>query len=267
MERDQWLDLNRRGMEAAFAGFVRSAGGEVIERGGVLAGINPHVPECSVFNSVIYSDAGALGAIRDELAVAYASNGCAWTVWVPEGDSACAGLLAEAGHELDAEPRAMGMELGGFPEPDFAGIEWSRSEDTLDAALLNDHAYGYPEGTWLRGTGRAPEGQITYLARSDSAPVATVAARYVDGDCSVWSVATEPQARGRGLASALMRLALWEAAEAGCKTTTLQATRLGAPVYRALGYMDLGALQMWEYRPPQLAAHSPPGDTASPPAA
>ena len=95
MERDQWLDLNRRGMEAAFAGFVRSAGGEVIERGGVLAGINPHVPERSVFNSVIYSDAGALGAIRDELAAAYASNGCAWTVWVPEGDSACAGLLAQ----------------------------------------------------------------------------------------------------------------------------------------------------------------------------
>jgi ribosomal protein S18 acetylase RimI-like enzyme len=253
VERSQWLDINRRGMEAAFAGFVRSAGGEAIEREGVFAGVNPQVPERSVFNSVVYSDGEALGAIRDELAAAYASNGCAWTVWVPEEDSASAEMLADAGHRLDAEPRAMGMELTGFSEPDLAGIEWIRSEDTSEAALLNDHAYGYPEGTWLRGTGRGPEGLITYLTRSEGAPVATVAARYVDGDCSIWSVATEPRARGRGLASALMRLALWEAAEAGCATTTLQATKLGAPVYGALGYADFGALQMWEYRPAEIA--------------
>jgi GNAT superfamily N-acetyltransferase len=267
VERSEWLDLNRRGMEAAFAGFVRSAGGEVIERQGVVAGINPEVPERSVFNSVVYSDGARLESIRDELAAAYASQGCAWTVWVPEHDSVSAALLEGAGHTLDAEPRAMGMELGGFPEPDLAGVEWSRSDDTLEAAMLNDHAYGYPEGTWLRGTGRAPEGLITYLARSNGTPVATVAARYVDGDCSVWSVATEPQARGRGLASALMRLALWEAAEAGCATTTLQATRLGAPVYRAIGYQDFGALQMWESRPLELAARAQPGEAAPPPGA
>jgi hypothetical protein len=124
VERSQWLDINRRGMEAAFAGFVRSAGGEAIEREGVFAGVNPQVPERSVFNSVVYSDGEALGAIRDELAAAYASNGCAWTVWVPEEDSASAEMLADAGHRLDAEPRAMGMELTGFSEPDLAGIEW-----------------------------------------------------------------------------------------------------------------------------------------------
>jgi predicted acetyltransferase len=45
-----------------------------------------------------------------------------------------------------------------------------------------------------------------------------------------------------------MRQALSEAAERGCETSTLQATKLGRPVYERVGYEDFGALQMWEYR-------------------
>jgi hypothetical protein len=45
-----------------------------------------------------------------------------------------------------------------------------------------------------------------------------------------------------------MRRALWDAAGRGCETSTLQATKLGRPVYERVGYEDFGALQMWEYR-------------------
>jgi ribosomal protein S18 acetylase RimI-like enzyme len=61
-------------------------------------------------------------------------------------------------------------------------------------------------------------------------------------------VATRPEARRRGLAGELLRLALREAAARGLKTTTLEATAAGAPVYSRLGYRDLGELQMWERR-------------------
>ena len=61
-------------------------------------------------------------------------------------------------------------------------------------------------------------------------------------------VATLERARGRGLATALMRQALLEARERGMETTSLQATRMGAPIYARLGYRDLGAIQMWERR-------------------
>jgi hypothetical protein len=47
-----------------------------------------------------------------------------------------------------------------------------------------------------------------------------------------------------------MARALADAAEQGLETTTLQATKLGYPVYEKLGYRDLGVLQMWERRTP-----------------
>lgn len=68
------------------------------------------------------------------------------------------------------------------------------------------------------------------------------------GDCSIQLVATDLQARGRGLASGLIRVAVWEARERGCETTSLQSTRAGYSAYRTLGYRDLGGMGMWERR-------------------
>ena len=76
--------------------------------------------------------------------------------------------------------------------------------------------------------------------------------------CAIWNVATAALARGKGLCTALMRRALFDAAGRGCATSTLKATKLGAPVYLRCGYEDFGALQMWELRPPELAAQAHP---------
>ncbi len=178
VERQEWLALGTRGMAATFGAFARSAGAEVIERDGVFAILNPAVAERSVFNSVVYSDPAGLAAARDELAAAYAERGCAWTVWVPEHDRGTAALLAAAGHRLDAEPRAMGAPLSAFAEPDLEGLEWTDAAEIEVAGALNDAAYGYPEGTWLRGIGPRTEGLRTYLARVGGEPASTVAVRY-----------------------------------------------------------------------------------------
>jgi ribosomal protein S18 acetylase RimI-like enzyme len=69
-----------------------------------------------------------------------------------------------------------------------------------------------------------------------------------DGDAGVTYVAARPEARGRGLVAALTREALRDAAARGCTTTTLEATKLGRPVYDRLGYRSLGTLEMWERR-------------------
>jgi GNAT superfamily N-acetyltransferase len=257
-----WLDLNLRGMQAAFRGFAQAAGSRLIEADGVTAAISAEVPERSIFNSVVYLDPAAFAAARDQIAAAYAEAGNAWTVWVPEGDAETARLLESAGHTLDAQPRAMGIELKGVEEPDLSGIDWTGEGDAEVLSRLNDEAYGYPEGTWIRGMGRPGPEVHVYIAWLDGDPVATVSARDADRDCSIWCVATAERARGRGLSTALMRQALFEARQRGCTTSTLQATRLGAPVYRRCGYRDFGALGMWEFRPPELAAAAQPGAPA-----
>jgi GNAT superfamily N-acetyltransferase len=71
-----------------------------------------------------------------------------------------------------------------------------------------------------------------------------------DGDCGVSAVATLPEARGGRIASRLLSVALRAAQARGARTTSLQATSKGAPVYTALGYRDLGRMSMWEHRVP-----------------
>jgi GNAT superfamily N-acetyltransferase len=257
-----WLALNLEGMKDAFASFGRAAGAQVLEFEGGVAVVNPAVPERSVFNSVVYLDRRALAAEYERLAAAYAEAGCAWTVWVPEADLETARLLERAGHTLDAQPRAMGRALSGVEEPDLSEIDWSEETDFEQMAALNDAAYGFPAGTWISGMGRDPQGQRTYLARVDGEPAATVSARDHADDCAVWHVATLEAPRGRGLATALMQKAIFDAARRGRATTSLQATKLGAPVYRRCGYEDFGAIGMWESRPPELAESAYPAPAA-----
>ncbi|MGH2982614.1 MAG: GNAT family N-acetyltransferase [Solirubrobacterales bacterium] len=259
-----WLERNLRGMRATLAAFAEGSGAQLLELDGLIATVNPAVAERSVFNSVVYSDLEALAARRDELAAIYADAGCAWTVWVPEYDEASARMLEGAGHTRDAQPRAMGVELVALTEPDLSGIDWTAEGDAEEMAALNDGAYGYPAGTWIKGMGRDTPGLRTYIARNDGRPAATVGVRDVEGDCTVWNVATAESARGRGLSTALMRKAMFDAEQRGCPTSTLQATKLGAPVYRRCGYEDFGALQMWEWRPPELAGQAHPTPAARP---
>ena len=74
-------------------------------------------------------------------------------------------------------------------------------------------------------------------------------------------MATVPEARGRGLARKLMTHALHEARDRGSTTTSLQATKMGYPVYAGLGYRDLGALQVGERREPDRHPRLPEAKT------
>jgi GNAT superfamily N-acetyltransferase len=250
-DQDRWIELNLLGLDAFYRVNVDNVPrSSLVEREGLIAAVVPTVPQRSVFNAVVYSDTEALRDSLDDLALTYDEAGvAAWTVWVPEEDKAAAKLLESAGHKLDAEPRAMGMELAGFEAPDINGLDWVREPALAEAGRLNAAAYGYPEGTFDSGMGEeAPPGLHVYLANLDGEPAATVATLDRDGDCSIWCVATAEHARGRGLSTALMRQALHDAAVRGCATTTLQASKLGRPVYEKIGYGDFGSIQMWERR-------------------
>lgn len=79
-------------------------------------------------------------------------------------------------------------------------------------------------------------------------PAAALIAREHNRDCYFWFAATIPEARGRGLASELMRHALRSARQRGCTTTTLESTKMAETLYGKLGYKALGRYAMWELR-------------------
>ncbi len=238
-------------LQRALAGtceFGRAVATEYHELDGVGAAVVPACPERSVVNSVCYEGAAQLAAALEEVAAIYGEAAVeAWTVWVPRGDREAARLLEEAGHVLDASPEAMAMDLSAAERPSVA-LDWRRGVDLTVAGPLNDRAYGY-DGSFARALeGASRDRFTTYVADLHGRPASCLLTLEVEGDCHVTLVATLPEARGRGLAGALLCHALADARERGLETTSLVATKAGRPLYERLGYSGVGSVEMWERR-------------------
>lgn len=226
-----------------------SEGYRVLRLDGVLACVTPAVPERSLPNCVIYEGERDLEAAYDALQQGYEEAGVdAWTVWVPEYHERARHLLEDAGHVLDATPAAMIADLAEVepPRPDDPGPDANPTWPDLGA--INDLAYGTGDSFARMLGGNPTDSADTYIARVDGTPAASVVTTDHGGDCAIWWVATIPEARGRGLAPGLMRRALAAGRERGCDVSTLQATKVGEPVYERLGYRAFGTVEMWERR-------------------
>jgi GNAT superfamily N-acetyltransferase len=244
-----WLGLVRASMPPFWKVLAESTGGRVWQGDDVTAAIVPASPKRSFFNSVLYEDPEAMVASIDELVRLYEEAGVdSWTVWVPEADTAVAEALDAAGHELDATPRAMAMPLGDLrpPDPD-PELEIREEADFELVSSMNEVAYGFAPGEFPVMKGDLSSLR-TYLGSIDGETVGCAGAFTNGSDCEIVFVAVLPEGRGRGISGRLMARALADAAEQGLETTTLQATKLGLPVYVKLGYGDYGELQMWERR-------------------
>jgi ribosomal protein S18 acetylase RimI-like enzyme len=248
-EDADWLGLVRASMPPFWTVIAEATGGTVWQQQGVTAAIVPRSPKRSFLNSVLYEDPELMVESIDELAQIYEDAGVeAWTVWVPEKDTEVAQALEAAGHVLDATPRAMAMPLGDLqvPDPD-PELEIREEADFELLSSINEVAYGFAPGEFPVMQ-RVPDTLRTYLGSIDGETVATTGAFTHGTDCEIVYVAVLPEGRGRGISGRLMAHALADAAEQGLETTTLQATKLGYPIYVKLGYGDYGELQMWERR-------------------
>jgi GNAT superfamily N-acetyltransferase len=244
-----WLELVRSSMPPFWRLIAEGAGGRIWEGDGITAAIVPASPQRSFFNSVLYQDGESLIESIDALATLYDEAGIkAWTVWVPEYDTDVTDALRAAGHRLDATPRAMAMPLSNLrqPEPD-PQLEIREEPDYELLSKLNEVAYGFPPGDFPVIEGEHSELR-TYFGSIGDETVGCAGTFAHGSDSELVYVAVLPEGRGRGISGRLSARALADAAEQGFETTTLQATKLGFPVYESLGYTDYGELQMWERR-------------------
>jgi ribosomal protein S18 acetylase RimI-like enzyme len=240
-------------MRSFWCAFARaSRRGSALELPGVTAAITPALADRSVANGVVYDDVAALEAAHDQLAAAYDEAGVrAWTVWVDSLDDDAQRALEARGHVLDAAPMGQELELDGIERPADGELDLVEAPGPADLDPVVTAAYGWS------GFGDAveafPQGFHPYLARRDGVPASCLGIWDWHGDAHVQMVGTIPEARGHGLASRLLRLALVDARDRGCTVSRLQATAMGAPVYRGIGYRDLRPVQMWERRKPAAA--------------
>jgi len=233
--------------------FLRAAaaspGGSVVELDGIRAGVVPAAPERPLMNSVLCER----GASLDDpgyatLAAAYQSAGVqGWTVWVDPSDRHIADLLQSKGHVLDGQPRAMVAAVGDIADRPHAGGSVVRDPGMDVVARLNDAVYGYP-GSLARSLAGTLDGCFAVSIEVGGEPAAVGMACDVDDDCHITLIATLEPHRGQGFATAVVRHLVADAADRGRSTTSLIATKAGAPVYTRMGYRDVGWIDMWERR-------------------
>jgi len=88
----------------------------------------------------------------------------------------------------------------------------------------------------------------TYLALLDGKPVGTSQLFLSEGVAGIYNVTCSPEARGKGIGSAVTMAPLLDAREMGYRISILQASKQGYNVYRRLGFQDFGnlSLYLWE---------------------
>lgn len=220
---------------------------------GVLASVSPSTPDRSLFNSVMCDSPQILDAVYDELLRMYTEAGVrAFTVWTDANDAELPALLAARGHKLDSRPVAMAQEIAALRMPEDGDLDWFETRDMAQIAALNDAAYGFPSPAFEAVLDRLEDTRWRgYAARMDGQTVSCMLAWEGDyGDAAICAVATLPKARGHRLATRLLAHALRDARARGMTTTSLQASPMGYPIYKKLGYRDLGPMSMWERRTP-----------------
>jgi GNAT superfamily N-acetyltransferase len=237
------VDRMLRTMRHAWGAMGRR-GSHWTERDGIGVLVSPHVPERSVVNSVTPDRGADVEAAYDWLEEQFAEVH-AWTVWVPETETELIAFLESRGHKLDADPAMMVLDLPGW-EPPVEPVEWQPAS-VEELARINEAAYPWRDGSMERAIlGAAFDDREFRLYLAEDAAVLGI--NDCDGDAGVFMVATLPEARGRGLSTRLLAAAMVEARDRGCEISTLQATKMGEPVYARLGYQRFGAIQMWEKR-------------------
>ncbi|HLO87229.1 MAG TPA: GNAT family N-acetyltransferase [Nostocaceae cyanobacterium] len=86
---------------------------------------------------------------------------------------------------------------------------------------------------------------IRFIAYWQGSPVATSALYLDEQVAGIYLVATVPEARGKGVATALVSATLQHARQLGYHIATLQASKMGVNVYRRLGFQEFYRVHLY----------------------
>ena len=160
--------------------------------------------------------------------------------------------LIAAGYDLEDDEAGMALDLDevveDLPRPDGIEIEEIGGDDALDQEAIDAwldvcrRTYGWTDERYARRRAlylddeRRPLPWRHYLCREGGVPVAISRLLLASGVAMIHGVATVPEARRRGIGTAVTLAALQGARRLGYRIAVLQASSMGQGPYRRLGF-------------------------------
>ncbi len=184
-----------------------------------------------------------------------------WTVWPSNEPASLRERLAAHGLTYLDDGPLMWLDLASadLPEDVPAGITIEQATDAATPLEASDAAMpaagGDDEARRLFHAAYellilGPDPEMTYfVGRLDGRVVATSALYTGTGLAGIYAVGTVPEMRGRGLGRALTAAALVEGRRRGFESAALMSSALGLPVYRRLGFREVGSVSFFASPP------------------
>jgi ribosomal protein S18 acetylase RimI-like enzyme len=218
---------------------------------------------CALFNALLCARL-APGETSSTIAAAISraqSRGVPFLWWVSPNDRPAdlGDRLIEHGLVVGGSLKAMALDLGPAldVEPRLPGFSLGTAADAAsrrDCSRIVAECFQWPAqvlSAWQNYYERCSqelEGQVlTYVAHQRGAAVATAALFLAAGVAGIYNVATLPEARRQGIGTALVRAACADARDRGYRLAVLEASDMGAGVYRRIGFRGHGevAIYVW----------------------
>lgn len=218
---------------------------------GVWAFAQPSHPETLTPQQVLFEDAAALEAALPRLEEFYRSHAIRlWRVLVPPGTPASVEPALKRAHYRPEEggSTAMGLCFEDTPvAPPAIPLEELRTQEEL--IPLNEAAFGPGTAIHLQPWHVQSFPQLSIQGVREGGRLLSGGMAHDLGDTAgIYLVATSHAARGRGLASEVMRGLLVAARDRGRTAAVLQSTAMAHGIYRRLGLRDLGVWVNWVRR-------------------
>jgi hypothetical protein len=264
MTTAELIELSDLNYAEAMRELSRRGGGVVQDEGGVMLYAGPH-PMPVLSN-------GVMRTTRDVPAAEVLERASAFFARHARGYSVVIGTHRD--EDLRAAATAAGLvQLGDTPGmvldhrlPDTAPpahVTLRRVESAADRDGFADvmeaayGTYGMPPGVTPVMFARletliAPH-IVSFLAFIDARPVAGAMVLVTHGVAGIYWVGTIPDARGHGLAELCTRAAGNAGFDLGARIAALQASPMGEPIYRRMGYVEVT-------RYPYLVRFKPPAE-------
>lgn len=248
LEHDSMLDW-------LLVAFAQAPGAVVrLEHGVALAATGLAAP---FFNQIVLDDEATEVDVRAAESILRGRGAPFCVLLRSDRDDRFRPLMAELGLELD-EGTVPGMALHPIPSelvtsaPGLDILPISEPAGLRDHALVAAHGFGFPEAIATAFIGDelwARPGSRVYTGYADGRPVVSGFSVRTDDTLGIYTIATEPDARGHGYGSAMTGRLIADGAAAGCTVAVLQASAMGRPIYERLGFRLVQAYDVFVGRP------------------